>query len=274
MKLNSYIAHDITLGQYYPADSLLHKLDPRVKLLGTFVFAITLFLSRGIIAYGYIALFLSAVFTLSGIPVIRILKSVLPAVGFILFIAFFQLFSSQGNPIITFKLLSITDQSLRNTANLIFRLGILLLGTSIMTLTTTPKDLTDGLEKGLGFLTRIKIPVHDMALAMTIALRFIPILSEKTGEIIRAQISRGGDFEEGIFFRRLLNMVPLLIPLLVSAFWIAFDLSVAMEARCYNGSGNRTKMYPLRYSSRDFFAHGIILAFFTGGVLIRVLSPK
>ncbi|GHV61338.1 energy-coupling factor transporter transmembrane protein EcfT [Spirochaetia bacterium] len=269
MQLNSYIANDITLGQYYPAEGPLHKLDPRVKLFGTFVFVIALFFARGSAGYCYGALFLLAILILSGIPPLHFFKGISSALGFIVFLAVFQIFTLRGEPLVRIGFLRITEYSLRATLGMVYRLLAILLGTSVMTFTTTPRDLTDGLEKALGFLGRTGAPVHELTMAMAIALRFIPILSEETGKIIKAQVSRGADFEEGNFFRRILNMVPLLIPLLVSAFRIAFDLSVAMEARCYNGGGRRTKMYPLKYSRKDRIAYGLILVFFAGAVIIR-----
>jgi energy-coupling factor transport system permease protein len=272
MNLNSYTAGDITLGQYYHGESLLYRLDPRVKLGGTFVFVLTLFLQREVEGYLYIALFLAAVVFLSRVPVLHIIKGISSAMGFILFIAFFQLFSPQGTVLFSLRFLQITDQGIVTACQLIFRLIALLVGTSIMTFTTTPKDLTDGFEKGFGFLKHINAPVHDIAMAMSIALRFIPILSEETVKIIRAQVSRGGDFEEGNFFRRIFNMIPLLIPLFVSAFQIAYDLSIAMEVRCYRGGSHRTKMYPLTYGTRDGMAYAVILLFLAGAITIRILS--
>jgi energy-coupling factor transport system permease protein len=272
MKLNSYNARDITLGQYYHGESLIHQLDPRVKLGGTFIFVLALFFARGPAGYLYCTLFIAMIIFLSRIPVLHFLTGISSAMGFILFIAFFQLFSPQGTVLFSLGFLRITGQGISSAGHLIFRLIALLVGTSIMTFTTTPKDLTDGIEKGMGFLKLIKVPVHDIALAMSIALRFIPILSEETVKIIRAQVSRGGDFEEGNFFQRIFNLIPLLIPLFVSAFQIAYDLSIAMEVRCYSGGGRRTKMYPLAYGTKDRVAYAIMLIFFAGAVTIRILS--
>ena len=226
---------DITIGQYYQAESIIHRLDPRVKLMGTLVFIISLFLGMNIWIYAFVTVALAAVIAISKIPLkfmVRGLKSIVIL--------------------------------------MVVRLVYLILGTSLMTLTTTPNNLTDGLEKGLGFLKYIKVPVHEIAMMMSIALRFIPILVEETDKIMKAQMARGADFENGNIIKRAKAMVPILVPLFVSAFRRANELAMAMEARCYHGSEGRTKMKPLKYAKRDKIAYLCMFAYLGVLILIKI----
>jgi energy-coupling factor transport system permease protein len=256
------IGSDVTLGQYYPSESLLHRLDPRVKLFGTFVFVIVLFMSRGAISYALDAFFVLSTLALSGVPFVKIVKIVGSTLWFIIFIAFFQLFAIDGTPLIRLGFFQITDQGVLRALDLAFRMTCLILGTLVITLCTTPKDLTDGLEKGLGFLKRLRFPVHEMAMSMSIALRFIPVLQEENARIRKAQMSRGADFNEGGPFRRIISLIPLLTPLLLSTFQRAYDLSLAMESRCYNGGDGRTKLHSFCYAKVDRITYCVVVLFF------------
>lgn len=242
---------DITLGQYYPVDSLLHRMDPRTKLFGTMVFIISLFMADNIWAYVVATLFMVVAIKLSKVPLKFMLRG-LKAIVFLLLISVsFNLFLTEGEPIFQIWILKITKEGIRVAAFMGLRLIYLVIGSSIMTLTTTPNELTDGLEKSLGFLKKVGVPVHEVSMMMSIALRFIPILIEETDKIMKAQMARGADFESGNLIQKAKNMVPLLVPLFISAFRRATDLAMAMEARCYRGGEGRTKMKPLHYKRRD-----------------------
>lgn len=263
---------DITIGQYYPADSVLHRLDPRVKLTGTFAFIISLFLFHTLYGYLFVALFLAGIIILSKVPFGYIVKGLKAVVFMLVFVSFFNLFFSPGDPVVRWRFITITDEGINNTIFFSIRLILLILGTSLMTFTTTPNQLTDGLEKVMKPLNRIKVPVHEIAMMMSIALRFIPILLEETDKIMKAQMARGADFETGGIFKRAKSMIPILVPLFVSAFRRANDLAMAMEARCYRGGDGRTKMKPLRYHSKDYVAYVILVIYLAGIVGIQILE--
>lgn len=251
---------DITIGQYYNTDSLLHRLDPRVKLLGTLVFLISLFLKRSILAYVFITIVLITMIRLSRVPVSFMVKGLKMIWILMLLTVPMNLFLTQGEVLVSWKIFSITKEGIETAVFTVVRLVYLIIGSSLMTLTTTPNQLTDGLEKGLGFLKKIKVPVHEIAMMMSIALRFIPILMEETDKIMKAQMARGADFESGKLWKRIKSLIPLLVPLFVSAFRRANDLAMAMEARCYRGGEGRTKMKPLKYERLDKMAY--LLMFF------------
>jgi energy-coupling factor transport system permease protein len=267
---------DITIGQYYPAESILHRLDPRVKLGGTFAFIISLFLFQTLYGYIFVALFLAGIIKLSKVPFGYIVKGLKAIVFILLFTSFFNLFLTAGDPIYTlrfFKIkITITDNGIINFIFYSIRLILLILGSSLMTFTTTPNQLTDGLEKVMKPLNRIKVPVHEISMMMSIALRFIPILLEETDKIMKAQMARGADFESGGIIKKAKSMIPILVPLFVSAFRRANDLAMAMEARCYRGGDGRTKMKPLRYHSRDYMAYLCLLIYLIGIVGIGILE--
>lgn len=253
---------DITIGQYYPADSVIHKLDPRVKLFGTIVYVISLFCIKGAAGFLAATFFMAVVITLSKVPFKFMVKGLKAIMILMLITAVFNLFLTPGEVLMSFWILEITREGLQNAILMTIRLTYLILGTSIMTLTTTPNQLTDGLEKALRPLNKVKVPVHAIAMMMSIALRFIPILIEETDKIMKAQMARGADFESGNMIKRVKNMIPLLVPLFVSAFRRADDLAMAMEARCYNGGAGRTKMKPLTYVKRDYVAYAVAIAYF------------
>ena len=264
---------DITLGQYYQTTSRLHRLDPRVKLMGTMVYIISLFISQNIVCYALATTFLIVLIKLSKVP-FRFIVRGMKAIFFIMLITVvFNLFLTTGRPLVQIWHLTITYEGLKNAAYTAVRLIYLILGSTLLTLTTTPNNLTDGLEKGLGFLRIFRLPVHEIAMMMSIALRFIPILLEETDKIIKAQEARGADFESGGMVRRVKAMVPLLVPLFVSAFRRANDLAMAMEARCYHGGEGRTKMKPLVYKAWDIRAYIIQACYLAHMILCAIFIP-
>ena len=262
---------DITLGQYYPADSVIHKLDPRVKLFGTLIYIISLFVFKGLPAFILAAIFLAVLIKLSKVPFSYMVKGLKTIVLIMLFAAVFNLFLTPGTKLISFWIFTITYEGLKNAIVMMVRLIFLIIGTSLTTLTTTPNELTDGLEKALSPLKYVKVPVHEIAMMMSIALRFIPILIEETDKIMKAQMARGADFERGNLIQKAKNMVPLLVPLFVSAFRRANDLAMAMEARCYRGGEGRTKMKPLHYQKRDRMAYLTLLVYLAAVIGLRIL---
>ena len=265
---------DITIGQYYPTDSILHRLDPRVKLVGTFLFIISLFIFQSFYGYVVVTIFLVSIIKLSKVPFRFIVKGLKAVVILLLFTVFFNMFFLPGEPLIEFYFITITKEGLRSAGFMAIRLTYLIIGSSLMTFTTTPNQLTDGLEKVLRPLNHIKVPVHEISMMMSIALRFIPILLEETDKIMKAQMARGADFESGGILKRAKSLIPLLVPLFVSAFRRANDLAMAMEARCYRGGDGRTKMKPLRYQRRDYMAYlGLLVylgAIFAVNLVVKV----
>lgn len=253
---------DITIGQYYPADSIVHKLDPRVKIVCTMLYLISLFMFRSVAGYALCTVFLAVIIRLSKIPFKFITKGLKPIILLLMITLVFNLFfTSGGNVLVSVGILKITDEGLRASVYMALRLVYLIAGSSLMTLTTTPNALTDGIESLLRPLNKIKVPVHEIAMMMSIALRFIPILLEETDKIMKAQIARGADLESGSIIERAKSMIPILVPLFVSAFRRANDLAMAMEARCYRGGDRRTKMKPLVYKRRDYAAYVITIVY-------------
>ena len=259
---------DITIGQFYPADSVIHKLDPRVKLIGTFAFLISLFVGKGIPAYAIATVFLAVVIKLSKVPFKMILKGLKAIIIILLVTVSFNLFLTDGEILFQISFLKITREGVSVAFFMALRLIYLVVGASLMTLTTTPNDLTDGLESVLAPLNKIKVPVHEISMMMSIALRFIPILMEETDRIMKAQKARGADFENGNLIQKAKAMVPLLVPLFISAFRRANDLAMAMEARCYRGGEGRTKMKPLHYQSVDWKAYVFVVVYLVAVIII------
>lgn len=261
---------DITLGQYYPSDSILHKLDPRVKLFGTLVFIVSLFIVDNYIGYLFAAAFLLMCIAISKVPIKFMIRGLRSIVILMVFAGVCNLFMVQGEVVFSIWKLSITREGIEAAFKMIIRLIFLIMGSSIMTLTTTPTQLTDGLERGLRVLRIIKVPVHEIAMMMSIALRFIPILTEETDKIMKAQMARGADFESGNILKKVKSMVPLLVPLFVSAFRRANDLAMAMEARCYQGGEGRTKMKPLKYHRVDALSYVVIFVYLCACIMMKV----
>ena len=252
---------DITIGQYYPAKSILHRLDPRVKFVGTIAFLISLFVADSLWGYLLATAFLAVVIVLSKVPVKFMMKGLKPLFFIFILTVAFNLFLVPGKVVVQIWILKITEEGIRQAIKIGIRLIYLVMGSSVMTLTTTPNQLTDGLEKLMRPLNKIKVPVHEIAMMMSIALRFIPILMEETDKIMKAQIARGADFD----------LIPLLVPLFISAFRRADDLAMAMEARCYHGGDHRTSMKPLKYQKHDIMAYLILLVYLIADIVLRII---
>ena len=246
---------DITMGQYYPSDSVIHRLDPRMKILLTVLMIVAVFMVHTLVGYAVILAFVYMTTRLAKIP-FRLLMKGLKPLRFILILTFLlNLFFSNGAKVLLhWGIITITAEGLNQAVHYSLRLMFLVIGTSLLTLTTSPVSLADGLELILSPLKKIHFPAHELAMMMTIALRFIPTLLEETDKIMKAQMARGADFESGNLFKRAKAMVPLLVPLFVSAFRRAGDLAMAMEARCYHGGENRTRRRVLQLTRNDYMA--------------------
>ena len=249
---------DITLGQYYQTESVIHRLDPRVKLVGTISYIISLFLVNNVWGYLVAALFLAVMIKLSNVPFKFMVKGMKAIMFLLMLTVVFNMFLTPGEALISVWKLTITKEGLKLAIMMAVRLTFLIIGSSVMTLTTTPNNLTDGMENLMNPLRKLKVPVHEIAMMMSIALRFIPILMEETDKIMKAQIARGADFESGNIIKKAKALVPLLVPLFISAFRRANDLAMAMEARCYRGGDGRTKMKPLIYKKADRVGYGVL----------------
>ena len=265
---------DITIGQYYPVDSPVHRLDPRVKLVSTLLYLISLFLFRSISGYIVATIFLGTVIRLSKVPLRYIVKGLKPVILLLMITVLFNLFLTRGGEVLFHKwIFTITEEGLVIAVYMAIRLIYLIIGSSLMTFTTTPNELTDGIEALLRPLNRLRVPVHEVAMMMSIALRFIPILLEETDKIMKAQIARGADLESGNLIQRAKAMIPILVPLFVSAFRRANDLAMAMEARCYRGGEGRTKMKPLHYRSRDIIVYIVVIVYVIAVFMIGRYVP-
>lgn len=264
---------DITIGQYYRADSILHRLDPRVKIVGTLLYIISLFTFSDFMGYAVAIAFFAGMVLLSEVPFSYIVRGLKPIFFMLIFTAVLNLFWTPGTAFFKLGIIELTWEGLQKTVFISLRLMLLILGSSLMTLTTTPNQLTDALERLLKPLKYIRVPVHELAMMMSIALRFIPILIEETDKIMKAQMARGADFESGNIMQRLKSMLPILIPLFVSAVHRASDLALAMDARCYRGGEERTKMHTLRYQGKDILAYVICIGYLVLLMIIVKISP-
>lgn len=254
---------DITLGQFFPGNTFIHRLDPRTKLLAVILYIVALFNAQGVVTYAIVAALLALCIIVSRVPFRSLTRGLKPIYIIVAFTAIMNLFFTSGTPLGTGWLLShITQEGLRSAIYMILRIVMLIMGTFLLTYTTSPISLTDGLESLLSPLKKLRLPVHELAMMMSIALRFIPILIEETDKIMKAQMARGADFESGNLIQRAKAMVPLLVPLFISAFRRATDLAMAMEARCYRGGEGRTKMKPLRYEKRDRITYLVYAGYF------------
>ena len=261
---------DITLGQYFPGNSIIHRLDPRTKLLFLVVYIAALFVAASWISYGLMLSFLIFVIAVSKIPVKSILRGMKPLVFILAFTAILNIFFTGGKTVLVeFWGLSITKEGIIRAVFMISRIMMLITGTFLLTYTTSPIALTDGLESLLGPLKKIHLPVHELSMMMCIALRFIPTLIEETDKIMSAQKARGADFETGNIFKRVRALVPILVPLFISAFRRADELATAMEGRCYQGGKGRTKMKLLRYHRADLLAFLTAIALLAGTIVLR-----
>ncbi len=258
---------DITLGQYFPGTSLAHRLDPRTKLLLTVIYIVALFCAKSFFSYLLIALVLFTGIKVSGVAPKALVRGLKPILFIICFTAVLNLFYTPGETLASFWIFKITKEGIFTAFFMVLRITMLIMGTFLLTYTTSPIALTDGMEALLGPLKRVRVPVHELAMMMSIALRFIPTLIEEMDKIMSAQKARGADFESGNLIERAKALVPILVPLFISAFRRADELAVAMECRCYHGGEGRTKLHVLRYKPRDYLvlaAYGAVLA----GVLV------
>lgn len=263
---------DITLGQYYQTESLVHRMDPRLKIIGTIIFIISIFIFTNPYVYIFAIAFLGMCIALSKVPFKFMVKGLKSVIMIILLTVIFNMFFIEGEPLFTIWKLTITKEGFLTAVYMTVRFIILIIGSSVMTLTTTPSRLTDGLEMVMKPLKIFRAPVHEIAMMMSIALRFIPILMEETDKIIKAQTARGASFEDKNIIKRAKSLIPILVPLFVSAFRRASDLAMAMEARCYRGGEGRTKMKPLKYERRDFMGYLVLIIYFACIILIGIYA--
>lgn len=261
---------NLTIGQHYPVESPIHNLDPRAKIIMTLIFIISLFLVENFATYLLVILFLAVAIKLSKVPVKFVIKGLRPILMIIAITFVINLLMTPGKIIFQLGFIKITEEGLRQAGFMAIRLTLLIMGTSLLTLTTSPIILTDGIESLLSPFKRFGLPAHELAMMMTIALRFIPTLMEETEKIMKAQKSRGADFESGNIMNRAKNLVPLLVPLFISAFRRADELAMAMEARCYRGGENRTRMRQLKISKGDYVASGVFIVYFAAIILIKI----
>ena len=246
---------DITLGQYFPGTTLAHKLDPRTKILLVTLYIVALFCAKGLVTYGILALCLAICVRISKVKIKALVKGLKPVLFIIIFTGILNLFFTPGDYyMVEIGFLHISNVGLHNAVFMVLRIMLLIMGTFLMTYTTSPISLTDGLERLLGGLKKLHVPVHELAMMMSIALRFIPTLIEETDKIMSAQKARGADFESGNLMQKAKALIPILVPLFVSAFRRADELATAMECRCYHGGDGRTKLHVLKYESRDYVA--------------------
>ncbi len=252
---------DITLGQYYPKNSVVHRLDPRVKIFATFMYLVLIFCVRDFVGYALVTCALAAVTAVSRIPVKFMARGMRPIMFILLFTFVINLMTGDGTILMRIGPLKITDTGVQQAVFIAVRLVLLIFGTSLLTYTTRPVALTDGLEAVMSPLTKIRVPAHEIAMMMSIALRFIPTLLNETDRTMKAQQARGADFESGNLLRRAKNMLPLFIPLFINAFRMAVDLAMAMEARCYHGGKGRTRLHPMKFAGRDYLACALTVLF-------------
>ena len=252
----------IVIGQYYPVDSILHKLDARIKILATMFFIISLFMVHSWFAYGVAVSALALVIALSQVPPIFMFRGLRAMLFILMFTASLNVFLTPGEHVLVeFLFIRITQEGVLQAFRIALRLIILIVGSTIMTLTTTPIQLTDAIESLLGPFKKIKVPVHEIAMMMTIAMRFIPTLMEEVDKIMKAQMARGADFDTGGLVKKAKSLIPLLVPLFISAFRRADELAQAMDARCYRGDLNRTKMKIMKFVRRDYIAAVVVLVY-------------
>ena len=246
---------DITLGQYFPGTTVAHKLDPRTKILLVVLYIVALFCAKGVAGYALMALCLAVCVRISKVGVKQLVRGLKPVLFIIIFTGILNLFFIPGDRyLVEIGFLRISDTGLKNAVFMVLRVMMLIMGTFLMTYTTSPISLTDGLERLLNGLKRFHVPVHELAMMMSIALRFIPTLIEETDKIMSAQKARGADFESGNIIQKAKALIPILVPLFISAFRRADELATAMECRCYHGGEGRTKLHVLKYERRDYIA--------------------
>ncbi|MBE5937427.1 MAG: energy-coupling factor transporter transmembrane protein EcfT [Lachnospiraceae bacterium] len=263
---------DITIGQYYQTGSVIHKLDPRVKLAATILYVISLFPFSTLPVYAIATVFLVMAVCVSKVPIRHIIKGLKTVMILVVMTGIMNIFLTKGeNVLVDIYGVKITQAGLERAFYMVIRLIYLIIGSSLLTYTTTPNELTDAIEKSLKPLNKIKVPVHEFSIMISLALRFIPILVEEADKIIKAQSSRGADFEEGSFFVKIKNMVSIIVPLLISAIRRADDLALAMDSRCYNGGGGRTKLHPLKYKKKDVIGYVTVIVYFALVIIVGLM---
>ena len=263
---------DITLGQFFPGNSLAHKLDPRTKLILTVVYIVGLFCAESFLSYGLMAALLIAGVRVSGVAPKALVRGLKPVLFIICFTAVLNLFYTPGEELVSFWIFTITTEGVLTAFFMVLRITMLIMGTFLLTYTTSPISLTDGMESLLNPLKKIRVPVHELAMMMSIALRFIPTLIEETDKIMSAQKARGADFESGNVIQKARALIPILVPLFVSAIRRAEELAVAMECRCYHGGEGRTKLHVLKYEGRDLIALTLGVLITAGIIALRQFS--
>lgn len=266
------MVRDMTIGQFYNTDSFIHRMDPRVKIVFALIYVMTLFFDRNPFLYLLAFLVLAGYIKLSKVPLKFIVKGLRALGMIILFTVIVNLFTVNGIKVLfEWKFIRITQTGLHSAVYLGLRLIFMIIGSSMMTYTTTPNALTDGLEKMFGWLKKLNMPVHEFAMIMSIALRFVPILVEELDKIMKAQLARGMDFKEGNLFVRLKKLMPIIIPLFVSAVRRSHELALAMDARCYHGGEGRTKMKPLVYQRRDYIGYIFVVFYLLAMAVLAVV---
>lgn len=264
---------DITIGQFFPGNSLIHRLDSRFKIILVILYVVMLFVANNFYGLAVSGIFILMVYAISGISFKLILKSLKPIIPIIMFTAILNIFfvKGDGEPLLSFWVINIYSKGIETSLFMILRIVLLIIGMSLLTYTTSPIVLTDAIESLMNPLKKIKFPVHELAMMMTIALRFIPTLVEETDKIMMAQKARGASLDSGGILSRAKSMVPILIPLFVSAFKRANELATAMECRCYRGGEGRTRLRKLRCAPIDFLATGVMLCVFTIVILNNIV---
>lgn len=264
---------DITLGQYFPGDTVAHRLDPRTKILLVVLYIVALFCADSLLAYGILAAVLAVCVRVSRVGLKSLVRGLKPVVFIIVFTGVLNLFFTPGDhTLVEWGVLRITETGARNALFMVLRIMLLIMGTFLMTYTTSPISLTDGLERLLNWMKKLHVPVHELAMIMSIALRFIPTLIEETDKIMSAQKARGADFESGGIIQKAKALIPILVPLFISAFRRADELAVAMECRCYHGDEGRTKLHVLQYEGRDYAALALGALITVGIFVLRDLN--
>ena len=261
---------DITLGQYFPGDTVAHRLDPRTKILLVVLYIVALFCADSLLAYGILAAVLAVCVRISRVGLKALVRGLKPVVFIIVFTGILNLFFTPGDQaLVEWGFLRITTVGARNALFMVLRIMLLIMGTFLMTYTTSPISLTDGLERLLNWMKKLHVPVHELAMIMSIALRFIPTLIEETDKIMSAQKARGADFESGSIIQKAKALIPILVPLFVSAIRRAEELATAMECRCYHGGEGRTKLHVLQYQGRDYAALAMGAVITAGIIALR-----
>lgn len=263
---------DITIGQYFPGESIIHRLDPRFKIVITFIYILMLFTGNNIVCLAVGAVYTVMAILISKIPFKMFVKSIKPIFPFLILTAVMNIiFVGSGDVVFEWKFLKITQDGINTSIFMIVRIVLLISGSSLLTYTTSPITLTDAIERLLSPLKKIKVPVHELAMMMSIALRFIPTLIEETDKIMSAQKARGAEIDTGSFTTRAKNMVSILVPLFISSFRRADELATAMECRCYHGGEGRTRLRQMKSASRDYIALALTLVFYGGAIAVNIL---